>query len=172
MRDGGAIERGWKSSPRVAVSLCKQRSKLERRVFAKRSARYEGESITDVVGKSLTPFDSIEPSEPPSVDGGRPGIGCRKDHPCHRPSRRGKGERKLGAEMLQDLAIATARLALCSCFRLSLLISFTQSIAQDKKLDSTISMHRSREPWAMGSLRNGLFEKYGLDGNLIYIFLA
>ena len=55
---------------------------------------------------------------------------------------------------------------------LSLLISFTKSTAQDKKLDfftiSYASVSGTRGPlWIAKDL--GLFEKYGLDGNLIYI---
>jgi ABC-type nitrate/sulfonate/bicarbonate transport system substrate-binding protein len=55
---------------------------------------------------------------------------------------------------------------------LSLLIPFTKSTAQDKKLDfftiSYASISGTRGPlWIAKDL--GLFEKYGLDGNLIYI---
>jgi len=106
---------------------------------------------------------------PPSTGEGRD-RGVRKITPSLVLPRRGEGKRdkeKFANPRNQPLAIL-----ILTFVGLSLLLSIATLAAQDKKLDSfTISyasVSGTRGPlWIAKDL--GLFEKYGLEGNLVYI---
>jgi NitT/TauT family transport system substrate-binding protein len=100
---------------------------------------------------------------PPSTGEGRDG-GAKKISLSSVLPRQGEGGRRSGQSCGNRYAALLFGVALC--------LSFAKAGAQDKKLDSfTISyasVSGTRGPlWIAKDL--GLFEKYGLDGNLVYI---
>jgi ABC-type nitrate/sulfonate/bicarbonate transport system substrate-binding protein len=110
---------------------------------------------------------------PPLTGEGR-GRGAKKITPTFILPRRGEGSRDSNGKFVnpRNQPLAILILTFVGLFGLSLSTSIATLGAQDKKLDSfTISyasVSGTRGPlWIAKDL--GLFEKYGLEGNLVYI---
>ena len=102
---------------------------------------------------------------------GKAGIGVQENHPFLSPSpSRGRKKRQRKIRKSAQSATFDSHSAFVGCIPAAL--AFATLAAQDKKLDSfTISyasVSGTRGPlWIAKDL--GLFEKYGLEGNLVYI---